>query len=93
MKLTWDEAKRRVTLDRRGLDFASVLELFAGLHFTAEDLRRDYGERRFVSAGAIAGRLCVAVWTPRGNTRHIISLRKANDREQKRFETALAQGR
>lgn len=53
MKLSWDDAKRRATLDLRGLDFASALELFDGLHFTAEDLRRDYGERRFISAGKI----------------------------------------
>lgn len=90
MKLTWDEAKRRVTLDMRGLDFASADELFAGLHFTAEDLRNDNGERRFISAGLIAGRLCIVVWTPRGSARHIISLRKANDREQKRFAQAIA---
>lgn len=85
MKLSWDEAKRQATLARRGLDFSSALELFAGLHFTAEDLRADYGERRFVSAGFIAMRLCVAVWTPRDEARHIISMRKANDREKKRF--------
>ncbi|MBM3520580.1 MAG: BrnT family toxin [Alphaproteobacteria bacterium] len=89
MNLSWDEAKRQATLEQRGLDFATVSELFAGLHFTAEDLRRDYGERRFISAGAIAGRLCVTVWTPRGSARHIISLRKANDREKKRFAQAL----
>jgi len=90
MKLSWNEAKRQITLDQRGLDFASALELFEGLHFTAADLRKDYGEQRFISAGTIAGRLCITVWTPRGNTRHIISLRKANDREQKRFAKALA---
>ncbi len=93
MKLSWDEAKRQATLVLRGLDFALARELFAGLHFTLEDLRKDYGERRFVSAGTIAGRLCVVVWTPRGPGRHIISLRKANDREQKRYARALAQGR
>jgi hypothetical protein len=89
MKLSWDEEKRRATLQLRGLDFAAAAELFAGLHFTAEDLRRDYGEQRFISAGAIAGRLCIAVWTQRGAVRHIISLRKANDREKKRFAQAL----
>ena len=92
MRLSWDEAKRQVTLAERGLDFASAGELFDGLNFTAEDLRHDYGERRYISAGHIGDRLCVVVWTPRGNGRHIISMRKANDREQKRFARALAQG-
>ena len=46
MKLSWDEARRRVTLDTRGLDFATAAVVFKGLHFTREDLRHDYGERR-----------------------------------------------
>ena len=86
MQLTWDEAKRQATLDERGLDFADAAELFDGFSFTIEDKRRDYGETRYLSSGHIAGRLCFVVWTPRGDARHIISLRKANEREQKRFE-------
>jgi uncharacterized protein len=87
LKLTWDEAKRQATLVDRGLDFAWASELFdaANFNYTIEDLRRDYGERRFICFGAIGGRLCVAVWTPRDDGRHIISMRKANDREQKSF--------
>ena len=86
MKLSWDEAKRRMTLAERGLDFAEAAELFEGLSFTIEDMRKDYGERRYSSSGHIGGRLCFVIWTPRGDTRHIISLRKANGREQKRFK-------
>lgn len=94
MKLSWDEAKRRATLDERGLDFASAKDLFDGVHFTAEDDRKDYGERRYISVGDVSGRMCVAVWTPRRATRHIIfiSMRKTNDREQKRFKVTLEQG-
>ena len=92
MKLSWDEAKRRATLDERGLDFASAKDLFDGVHFTAEDERKDYGERRYISVGDVSGRLCVVVWTPRRATRHIISMRKANDREQKRFKVPFEQG-
>lgn len=61
MKLSRDETKRQVTMDLRGLEFSKARELFAGIHFTAEDLRRDYGERRFISAGLIDSRLCIAV--------------------------------
>ena len=86
MKLAWDEAKRRATLHERGLDFADAAELFDEATTTSEDKRHDYGEQRFVSAGLVHGRLCVAVWTLRLGTRHIISMRKANEREQKRFK-------
>ena len=89
MKLSWHEGKRQATLDERGLDFAAAADLFKGLHFTAEDKRMDHGERRFISAGHVGSRLCVIVWTPRGKARHIISMRKANDHEQRRFAKTL----
>jgi len=89
MKLSWDETKRQATLAARHLDFARTVDVFEGLHFTREDLRRDYGERRYITAGHLGERLVVLVWTPRGTGRHIISMRKANDREQKAFAEAL----
>ena len=92
MKLSWDEVKRHAMLVLRGLDFANAGELFGDLHFSAENLRKDYGERRYISVGHIANRLCVVVWTPRVDKRHTISMRKANDRKQKNFKAALEQG-
>jgi uncharacterized DUF497 family protein len=92
MKLSWDEAKRRATLDERGLDFASAAELFAGDELTGEDVRFAYGERRFVSFGFVRTRLCAVVWTPRDGGRHIISMRKANEREKKWFQIETGPG-
>jgi uncharacterized DUF497 family protein len=34
MTVAWTEAKRRKTLQERGLDFARAVEVFAGLHVT-----------------------------------------------------------
>jgi uncharacterized protein len=92
MKLSWDEAKRQYTLDERGLDFANAADVFVGDTFTSEDFRFDYGENRFISFGHINSRLCVVVWTARGDAHHIISMRKANDREQKWFEIKARSG-
>ncbi|HUD31458.1 MAG TPA: BrnT family toxin, partial [Variovorax sp.] len=39
--------------------------------------------------GALAGRMVVVVWTPRGAARRIISMRYANDREIARYASAL----
>jgi uncharacterized DUF497 family protein len=91
VKLTWDEVKRQITLEERGLDFTSAAEVFdaSNFNYTTEDVRYDYGEKRFISFGFINNRLCVVVWTPRGKDRHIISMRKANDREQKDFEITI----
>ncbi len=61
---------------------ARATEIFAGATLTIADERRDYGEARFFTIGRLDGRMVVIVWTPRGAARRIISLRKANDREQ-----------
>jgi uncharacterized DUF497 family protein len=41
-----------------------------------------FGESRFITVGRLAGRMVVLVWTPRGADRRIISMRKANAKEQ-----------
>ena len=84
MKIEFDPGKRDKTLAERGLDFARADEVFAGRHFTAEDAREDYSEPRYITVGKLDDRMVVMVWTPRGEARRIISLRKANDREQAR---------
>jgi uncharacterized protein len=83
MELTWDEAKRQKTFNERGLDFADCLVVFDGPTYTFPDERKPYGEERFVVVGHLKNRMVVIVYTPRGeNVRHIISMRKANEREQ-----------
>ncbi|WEK38702.1 MAG: BrnT family toxin [Candidatus Brevundimonas colombiensis] len=89
MRLTFDPSKRERTLAERGLDFAQAAIVFEGDHLTFEDDRQDYGERRLITIGRLIDRMVVLVWTPRGDARHIISMRKANDREQRRYEDRL----
>ena len=85
MRITYDAAKRAATLAERGLDFADVAAVFAGLHATLADDRMDYGEPRYISAGYLGGRLVVLFWTPRGNARRIISMRHAHGKEESRW--------
>lgn len=89
MNITFDPAKRDTTLAERGLDFAEAAEVFAGPVFEQDDDRLDYGEQRIITIGLLRGRMVVLVWTPRGAARHIISMRKANDREQHRYQNRL----
>ena len=56
---------------------------------SVEDTRKDYGERRIICYGTLAGRMVVVGYTPRGPVRHIFSMRKANDREQTRLAPYL----
>lgn len=89
MRLTWDETKRQATLEERGIDFADVADLFSGPTLEYEDLRRDYGERRIICFGLLAGRLMAVGYVQRGDIRHIFSMRKANDREIERYTKQL----
>jgi uncharacterized protein len=91
MSITFDSAKRERILRERGLDFADAAEVFAGPTYDEDDERFDYGERRVVTAGLLRGRMVIVVWTPRGEARHVISMRrKANAKEQRRYRSRLA---
>jgi uncharacterized DUF497 family protein len=82
VKIEFDPVKRQLTLVNRGLDMARGGEVFAGPTQTIADDRMDYGEIRFITIGRLDRRMVVMVRTQRGATRRIISLRKANAREQ-----------
>ena len=49
------------------------------------DTRKAYGERRFQVLGYIGDRLHAMVFTPREGQVNVISLRKANSREVKKY--------
>jgi uncharacterized protein len=89
MRLTFDPAKRAKTLAERGLDFADAEVVFAGVTVEIEDTRKDYGETRIICYGHLQGRLVVVGYVPRGASRHIFSMRKANAREQERLAPYL----
>lgn len=90
MRITFDPAKRALTHEKRGLDFAFAGLVFGVRHMTRIDDRQGYGEPRFVSIGTLGADVVILVWTPRGNARRIISMSKANGREKAFFEAGLA---
>lgn len=89
MQITFDPVKRAATLQDRGLDFADAALVFAGRTLDDPDERQDYGELRIITVGKLRGRMVIVAWTPRGDTRHVFSMRKANDREKARFGQRL----
>ena len=89
MEIEFDTTKRAKALEERGMDFARAGEVFDGRHFTGQDSRQDYEEDRFITVGLLDARLVVLVWTPRGEARRIISMRKANDREKALYDRYL----
>jgi len=85
MRITYHEGKRALTLADRGLDFADAAKVFAARELTQIDLRQDYGEERYQTIGYLGSVMVMVVWTLRGDARHIISMRKCNDRERGRY--------
>ena len=92
MRITFDPAKRVRTLAERGLDFEDAELVFSGTTIEIDDTRRNYGERRIICYGLLAGRIVVVGYTPRGSARHVFSMRKANDREKARLAPYLEIG-
>jgi uncharacterized DUF497 family protein len=85
----WDTAKDAINRAKHGFPLALAVPLFDGTERVGPDVRFDYGEERLVARGMIEGRLFVCVFTRRGETLRIISLRKANRREQDAYRDGL----
>ena len=88
MIIDFDPAKSAKNDIGRGLPFELVEDFDWDSGLFAEDLRNTYPERRFEAIGLIADRLFVLVFTPIVGGVRVISFRKANPREVKRYEQA-----
>ena len=85
----WDEEKSERNLEKHGLSFEDAEKVFSGPCVTFVDARFDYEETRLITLGPLEGRVVVIVHTPRGESTRIISMRKANAREQKIYQKRL----
>lgn len=85
-----DPAKDKRNILERGISFDRAEQLDWTSAFIWEDTRKEYKEHRYCVLGLIDGRLHSMVFTPRAGKPRIISLRKANKREVKRYENAQA---
>jgi uncharacterized DUF497 family protein len=85
VKYVFDTAKDAINQAKHGVSLALAEVLFAGPCTSMPDDRFDYGEVREIAFGRINGRLFVCVYVDRGAQRRVISLRKANKREARRY--------
>jgi len=91
--IEFDEGKDLENLRKHKLPLRFGALVFEGDYVEEEDTRRDYGETRFVATGPIAefgGRIHVVVYTWRNGERRLISFRKANDREVRKYQANVA---
>jgi uncharacterized DUF497 family protein len=92
-EIEFDPVKEAENLRKHRLPFRAALLLFDGPFIEEEDRRRDYSETRFIATGPIAAfgdRVFVVIYTWRDNARRIISFRRANDREVRRYRQGVA---
>ncbi len=86
MKFDWDENKRQTNIRKHGIDFVDAVHVFYVNHITYEDDRPIYDERRFSTYGFWKTHLLIVTHTYADDDMiRIISARKANKYEQKRF--------
>ena len=93
MKTAFDPAKDVSNITKHGMSLAEAVNIEWDTLWAFEDDRADYGEVRmigfaYIGFAYIGLRLHCVVYTDRGDTRRIISLRKANSREEKRYAAA-----
>jgi uncharacterized protein len=82
----YDPNKNDANARKHGLPLSLAHALDWSAIWCMPDNRRDYGELREVGYGPIDGHLYCVVFTQRGDTFRVISLRKANSREVKRYD-------
>jgi hypothetical protein len=84
----WDPVKSARCLRERKFDFFFAAQVFLDeRRITAVDDRRDYGEPRYQTVGAIEGRAFFVAYTVRGDVIRIISARRANEHEEDAYRS------
>ena len=95
MEYESDDKKAALNLEEHGVAFEEVEAFEWDKALVAQDSRKDYGEARYTAIAPIEERVHVLVYTLRGEDSEIvrvISLRKANKREVRRYEQAQTEG-
>jgi uncharacterized DUF497 family protein len=91
MLFEWDERKAAQNVVKHGVPFEYAVRVFLDPHrLDSEDTRRDYREERRLTLGRIERRLFAVAYTPRGNLIRMISARKANRRERRKYHETLS---
>jgi uncharacterized DUF497 family protein len=85
MNCEFDPTKDEINLGKHGLSLTEADCFEWENAIVREDTRKQYPEQRFEAIGYIGNRLHVMIYCHRGVAIRVISLRKANQREEKRY--------
>ena len=90
MRITWDERKRKSVLAERGVDFVDVSGVFEGPLLVREDVKKVYGEKRYIAIGRAEKGHFVVVFSRRQDALHIITAWRAGRNARRRYQELLA---
>lgn len=91
MVFEWDDRKAAQNVAKHGVSFEYAVRIFLDpLRLDSKDTRRDCSEERRLTLGRIDERFFVVAYTPRGTVIRLISARKANEREQRKYYETLS---
>jgi len=91
MEIAFDPAKSARNLRERGLSSERVADFEFETALFEEDMCRHYGERRIRAFGFLDGRLHALVFVEMPTGIRVVSLRKANSREVRRYHAETSQ--
>lgn len=88
MEYEWNEYKRAVNITQHGVDFKDIESFDWATCLSILDTR--FEEPRYAALGLIGKRLYFVAYTIRVTNIRIISMRKANKREIRKYEDYLS---
>jgi len=88
VRVSFDPAKDEWNIRVRGFSFLAAADFDFEHALYAVDHRRDYGETRYVALGRLGDRLHVLCFVETDDGIRVVSFRKANAREVRRYEKA-----
>lgn len=87
----WGEQKRLINLEKHGLDFVDVIEIFEAPHSKVPSTKKG-AEERFLAIGLLEGRHVTIVFTVRAKAIRIISFRRARHEERQKYREIYGSG-
>ena len=81
----WDEFKRLSNIEKHGIDFQDVIEVFDDPDALSVRSAVETSEGRHLIIGRCKGRVITVIFTWRGNTVRVISARVARREERQRY--------
>ncbi len=86
LSFEWDEAKAASNFAKHGLKFTTAIQVFGDRdHLVVPTIREVDGEPRLKAIGLIEDRLYTVVFVKRGERLRLISARRANSQEGRKY--------